>query len=89
MTTTGPTVLDDLVRDIAVAVAERADLDPAALDIDLPFDELELDSLVLVELAVQIEGRYGILVPADHLAVAGSVRGAAQVVVDRLGDVAP
>lgn len=40
---------------------------------ETPFAELELDSLVMLELSVQLEQRYGAHIPEEDLVDAGSI----------------
>lgn len=57
-------ILDTLVTDHGV---------PAEATADTPFELLELDSLVLVELAVVLSQRYQVSVGDDELHLAGTV----------------
>jgi acyl carrier protein len=41
-------------------VAELAELDPAELDLDTPFVEVGIDSLLAMEIVVHVEGRFGV-----------------------------
>jgi acyl carrier protein len=47
------------------------------------FADLELDSLVLLELSVLLEKQYGVHIPEDELADAGTVAAVADLVSSR------
>lgn len=46
--------------DLRNLVADLAELDPAELDLDTPFDEVGIDSLLAMEIAVHVEVRFGV-----------------------------
>ena len=54
---------------IAEIVQDIADIDAAEVTPDKSFvDDLDIDSLSMVEIAVQVEDRFGVKVPDDELA---------------------
>ncbi|MEU3254572.1 acyl carrier protein [Streptomyces sp. NPDC006997] len=52
---------------------------PADTGVDTRFDNLDLDSLVLIELSVILAKRYGVEVAGEELAAAGTPAGAAEL----------
>jgi acyl carrier protein len=60
-----------------------ADLDPATLAPDVEYESLDFDSLVLVELALGLQQRFGVEVTHEELVTAASVRGTAELLVSR------
>lgn len=65
------------------------DIDPGALSPDSEYEGLDFDSLVLVELALGLQQRFGVAVTYEELVVAGTVRGTAELLVRRGAGVAP
>lgn len=47
------------------------------------FGELELDSLIMLEISVIIERKYGVKIPEDELVEAGSVAGVVALIESR------
>ncbi|MBL1075677.1 acyl carrier protein [Nocardia sp. 2] len=63
------TTQDEIVAGIAEIVEEVTGIDAAEVLIDKNFvDDLEIDSLSLVEIAVQLEDKYGVTVPDEDMA---------------------
>lgn len=52
---------------------------PADITADTDFESLELDSLVLLEIAVVLSQRYDVVVADDELQEAGSVAGSIEL----------
>ena len=52
--------MDDVEREIAEIVAEVAEIEPEAIDPHATLAEAGIDSLMSVEIAVDVERRYGI-----------------------------
>ncbi|MFD5097382.1 acyl carrier protein [Streptomyces albidochromogenes] len=50
---------------------------------EIPFTELELDSLVLLEFSVLLEQRYSVEIPEEDLLGAGDIAGVASLVLAR------
>ncbi len=60
---------EELIAGIAEIIEEVTGIDPSEVTIDKSFvDDLDIDSLSLVEIAVQIEDKYGVKVPDEDLA---------------------
>ena len=60
---------DDLVAGIAEIIEEVTGIEPSEVTMDKSFvDDLDIDSLSMVEIAVQIEDKYGLKVPDEDLA---------------------
>lgn len=91
MTTTDPapepTAVDDLPTADAIARLLTADIPEVPTDLDpaVPFDEADIDSLVLAEVAVVATRRYGVVVQEWELRDAGTMLAAAALVRERAG----
>jgi phthiocerol/phenolphthiocerol synthesis type-I polyketide synthase C len=70
-------------------LAGKLGLTPSRLDIQLPLNQLGVDSLIAVELRAQIERELGIVVPVVQLLDGPSVSGLADWLGDRLSSAAP
>jgi acyl carrier protein len=72
---------EEVLELIREHLAEELEVDPARIDESTRFKEdLEADSLDLVELVVELEDRYGIRIPDDEAAKILTVGQAAEVV---------
>ena len=59
----------DILTGLAEIVEEVAGVDPENVTADKSFvDDLDIDSLSMVEIAVQAEDRFGVKIPDDELA---------------------
>jgi acyl carrier protein len=60
---------EEVLERIREHLAEELEVDPARIDDSTRFrEDLEADSLDLVELVVELEDRYGIRIPDDEAA---------------------
>ncbi|MFT3900419.1 MAG: meromycolate extension acyl carrier protein AcpM [Gordonia sp. (in: high G+C Gram-positive bacteria)] len=60
---------EDLIAGIAEIIEEVTGIEPSEVTMDKSFvDDLDIDSLSMVEIAVQIEDKYGLKVPDEDLA---------------------
>jgi acyl carrier protein len=60
---------EDIVNGLAAIVEEVAGVDASEVTIDKSFvDDLDIDSLSMVEIAVQAEDKFGVKIPDDELA---------------------
>jgi acyl carrier protein len=59
--------MDTLTAFVVDFLAEKLDIPAAEVVTDQPLEDLEIDSLVLVELAVILEDQFGIVVDDDEL----------------------
>ena len=60
---------DQILEGLAEIVEEVAGVDPDDVTADKSFvDDLDIDSLSMVEIAVQAEDRFGVKIPDDELA---------------------
>jgi acyl carrier protein len=60
---------EDIVAGLAEIVEEIAGVDAAEVTTDKSFvDDLDIDSLSMVEIAVQAEDKFGVKIPDDQLA---------------------
>ncbi|MDR7166724.1 acyl carrier protein [Nocardia kruczakiae] len=63
------TTQEEIVAGIAEIIEEVTGIDPADVTLEKSFvDELEIDSLSLVEIAVQLEDKYEVKIPDEDLA---------------------
>ncbi len=76
------TPLQDALREL---VAEIAELDPADVDLDTPFEQVDVDSLMAMEIAVHAEGRFGVRYDEASLIRATTLRALAALTEERLG----
>lgn len=68
------TTQEEIVAGIAEIIEEVTGIDPADVTLEKSFvDELEIDSLSLVEIAVQLEDKYQVKIPDEDLASLRSV----------------
>jgi acyl carrier protein len=59
----------EILSGFAEIVEEVAGIDPAEVSVDKSFvDDLDIDSLSMVEIAVQAEDKFGVKIPDDQLA---------------------
>ena len=59
---------EEILSDLADIVNEVAGVDPDEVTREKSFvDDLDIDSLSMVEIAVQVEDRFGVKVPDDEL----------------------
>ena len=64
---------EDVERELAVLITKVSGIDPRAAFPDRPLgdvslrDELEIDSLAMVELCDEIEAHYGLTIPDEDL----------------------
>jgi len=70
MSTQTQTLTDQLLDLITAKYA-----DPSDTDAETSFEDLDFDSLVLVEVAVALSGRYDITVTDEELREAGNIAG--------------
>ncbi|MHA6798895.1 acyl carrier protein [Bounagaea algeriensis] len=60
---------NEIVEGLASIVEEVAGVDAADVSVDKSFvDDLDIDSLSMVEIAVQAEDKFGVKIPDDELA---------------------
>jgi len=60
---------EQLVAGIAEIVEEVTGIEPSEVTLEKSFvDDLDIDSLSMVEIAVQVEDKYGVKVPDEDLA---------------------
>jgi acyl carrier protein len=60
---------DEIVAAIAEIIEEVTGIEPSEVTPDKAFiDDLDIDSLSMVEIAVQLEDKYGVKVPDEDLA---------------------
>lgn len=60
---------DELIAGIAEIIEEVTGIEPSEVTIEKSFvDDLDIDSLSMVEIAVQTEDKYGIKIPDEDLA---------------------
>ncbi|MFD4267521.1 meromycolate extension acyl carrier protein AcpM [Rhodococcus sp. NPDC058481] len=60
---------EELVSGIAEIIEEVTGIEPSEVTIDKSFvDDLDIDSLSMVEIAVQTEDKYGVKIPDEDLA---------------------
>jgi acyl carrier protein len=65
---------EEFTKGLATIVEEVAGVDAADVTIDKSFvDDLDIDSLSMVEIAVQAEDKFGVKIPDDELANLKSV----------------
>lgn len=60
---------EELIAGIAEIIEEVTGIEPSEVTIDKAFvDDLDIDSLSMVEIAVQTEDKYGVKIPDEDLA---------------------
>ncbi|MEV5754665.1 acyl carrier protein [Actinoallomurus sp. NPDC052308] len=75
---------DSVAERIIAVMAENLQVAAAVITPATVFDDLELDSLVLVELSVILRREFGVEVSDDELADSGTVGNAATLVNERI-----
>ncbi len=73
-----------MFEELKQLIAAKYQLDPAKITREVTLDELGLDSLDLVELAMAIETGWGTRVTDDELTEAGHVGGVIELVESRV-----
>jgi acyl carrier protein len=64
----------ELIAGIAEIIEEVTGIEPAEITIEKSFvDDLDIDSLSMVEIAVQTEDKYGVKIPDEDLAALRTV----------------
>lgn len=79
-------LLESYVRDL---VADKLGLAPAGLDVAAPLNSLGVDSLITLELRIQVEREFGIVVPVARLLDGPSVTSLSGWLSEQLADGAP
>ncbi|WP_072688427.1 meromycolate extension acyl carrier protein AcpM [Rhodococcus marinonascens] len=60
---------EDIITGLAEIIEEVTGIEPSEVTIDKSFvDDLDIDSLSMVEIAVQTEDKYGVKIPDEDLA---------------------
>ncbi|RVW05563.1 meromycolate extension acyl carrier protein AcpM [Rhodococcus xishaensis] len=60
---------EDIIAGLAEIIEEVTGIEPSEVTIDKSFvDDLDIDSLSMVEIAVQTEDKYGVKIPDEDLA---------------------
>lgn len=60
---------DEIVQNLAEIIEEVTGIEPSEISLEKSFvDDLDIDSLSMVEIAVQTEDKYGIKIPDEDLA---------------------
>ncbi|WP_024793223.1 meromycolate extension acyl carrier protein AcpM [Tomitella biformata] len=60
---------DEIVQNLAEIIEEVTGIEPSEITLEKSFvDDLDIDSLSMVEIAVQTEDKYGIKIPDEELA---------------------
>ena len=60
---------EEIIAELGQIVEEVTGIEPSEVTVDKSFvDDLDIDSLSMVEIAVQTEDKYGVKVPDEDLA---------------------
>ncbi|MFC7450669.1 meromycolate extension acyl carrier protein AcpM [Rhodococcus daqingensis] len=63
------TTQEDIIAGLAEIIEEVTGIEPSEVTIEKSFvDDLDIDSLSMVEIAVQTEDKYGVKIPDEDLA---------------------
>jgi acyl carrier protein len=73
--------------ELRALVADLAELDPATLGVDTAFRDVDIDSLLAMEIAVHVEKRFGVRFTDGDIARIVSIRDLAALVAERGGAV--
>ncbi|GAA4877202.1 acyl carrier protein [Saccharopolyspora cebuensis] len=75
---------EEITKGLAGIVEEVAGVDAAGVTVDKSFvDDLDIDSLSMVEIAVQAEDKFGVKIPDDELANLKTVGDAVNYIVNK------
>ncbi|NYH79840.1 MULTISPECIES: acyl carrier protein [Actinopolyspora] len=73
---------EEITQGLATIVEEVAGVDAEEVSVDKSFvDDLDIDSLSMVEIAVQAEDKFGVKIPDDELANLKTVGDAVDYIV--------
>jgi acyl carrier protein len=75
-----------IVKELA---AKQFGADPASVDVDVPVDQLGVDSLGFLEFLFELEDRFGVPIPQDSVAGVRTLRDLATVVDGVLATATP
>ena len=75
--------MTDLERRLRDLVAELAELEPGELDLDTSFRDVDIDSLLAMEIAVHVEARFGVRFDDGDISRIVSIRDLAGLVTER------
>ncbi|WP_433871901.1 acyl carrier protein [Saccharopolyspora sp. CA-218241] len=74
---------EEITKGLATIVEEVAGVDAGDVTVDKSFvDDLDIDSLSMVEIAVQAEDKFGVKIPDDELANLKTVGDAVNYIVN-------
>lgn len=60
---------EDIIAELGQIIEEVTGIEPSEVTVDKSFvDDLDIDSLSMVEIAVQTEDKYGVKIPDEDLA---------------------
>jgi len=60
---------EEIIKNLAEIVEEVTGIEPSEITMEKSFvDDLDIDSLSMVEIAVQTEDKYGVKIPDEELA---------------------
>lgn len=72
---------EDIIAGLAEIVEEVTGIEPSEVTLDKSFvDDLDIDSLSMVEIAVQTEDKYGVEIPDEDLNSLRTVRDAVEYI---------
>ena len=64
-----PATQEEIIAGLAEIIEEVTGIEPSEVTMEKSFvDDLDIDSLSMVEIAVQAEDRFGVKIPDDELA---------------------
>ncbi|MFI9503726.1 acyl carrier protein [Nocardia sp. NPDC052566] len=77
-------VIERITTLVSAILKDQLDIEVSGLSADTAFEELGVDSLVLVEVAVMVREEFGVQVTDEELAAGQTIGGAARIVTQRL-----
>lgn len=82
-------MMTETYNKLADMLVDRFEVDPTAIKPGVTFDQLEMDSLFLVELLLVIESELGVKIDEDSVSPQDTIERAAELLAEQLAEARP